>query len=456
MVAWFFGATWMYLVSGATWTRFAKLLDMPLFGFGLITAIPAAAVLLQIPASLWLDRGGGHKLFFIAGGLVHRLSWLAMALVPWITPHPAWWIMLLVFILTMSIGGQVSTIAWYPWMAEIVPTRIRGRFFSRRNQIGQLVGLVVITGISLILDWADRKGPDLLLRTLSSSIAIASFFGTADILCFKGIPAPPAPAKHDPVPFLSIVRRIVSDRNFIRFSAYMATVTFAMGLIAQFVWLYVFDILRATNTEANVIMMVIPMLVFMISTPMWGRLLDRFGRKPVMFIAGILFAPGSLAWIFMSRETWIWPYLAILISVSAWPGIELGNFNYLLSLNEGTTRRHAGIFIAVNSVIMAMASLLAGLSSGAVAETLQNWHGEALGVALSFHSILFLASGLLRLLALGWLIGIAERRTLGTRAVLRYMATDIYSNLQVAATYPIQLVAQVGRWTYKLGPFGKK
>lgn len=456
MVAWFFGAMWMYIVTGATWTRYAKALDMPLFGFGLITAIPAAAVLLQIPTSLWLDRVGGHKLFFLFGGLIHRLAWVAMALVPWILPHQSRWIMLLVFTMVMAIGGQISTIAWYPWMSEIVPTRIRGRFFSKRNQMGQSIGLLVIIGTSLILDWADREGPDLLLRTLSTAIAIAGFLGASDILCFRGIPAPPAPAKHDPVPFMELARRILADRNFLRFSAYMATVTFAMGLIAQFIWLFVFDVLRATNTKANVIMMVIPMLVFMISTPMWGRLLDRFGRKPVMFIAGILFVPGSMAWIFMTVDFWTWPYLVILVSVAAWPGIELGNFNYLLSLNEGETRRHSGIYIAVNSVIIAMASLMAGLCSGAVAEALQNWHGKVLGIALSFHSVLFFVSSLLRLLSLGWLIGIKERKTLGTRATLRYMATDIYSNLQMAAIYPIQLVAKVGRWTYKLGPFGKR
>ena len=455
MWAWFFGATWMYIVTGATWTQYAKLLDMPLFGYGLFTAIPAAAALLQIPVGLFLTRRGGYKSIFIIGGLVHRFSWLVMALVPWMVPHDVCWIMLLVFTTTLAIGGHISTPAWFSWMAEIVPSRIRGRFFSRRTQMGQFVGLVVTLLIGLLLDQAGRHGAALLLKTVSTAIAIAGFVGLIDILFFTTVPSPPVHPKATPVPFGVIVRQVLADRNFMRFSAYMATVTFAMNLIGQFVWLYLFDVLHASNTEANIIMMVIPMVVLLISIPLWGRMLDRFGRRPVVIIAGIMFVPGSLAWFMMTRDHWVLPYLVILLSVSAWPGIDLSNFNYLLSMNENS-RRYSALYVALNSVIMAMAILLSGVCSGIIAEALKNWHSTLWGIALSYHSVLFLVSFALRFLALGWLIGFKEHKSLGTRAMLLYMGNSFSSNLQGAVTIPIQIISNVGRWTYKLGPFGKK
>ena len=42
MVAWIFGAAWLYLTTGAVFTRFAKLLNMPAFGYGVLAALPFA------------------------------------------------------------------------------------------------------------------------------------------------------------------------------------------------------------------------------------------------------------------------------------------------------------------------------------------------------------------------------------------------------------------------------
>jgi len=56
------------------------------------------------------------------------------------------------------------------------------------------------------------------------------------------------------------------------------------------------------------------------------------------------------------------------------------------------------------------------------------------------------------LLAALWLFRLREPGAYTTRAALRYLGTNLYSNLQQAMFIPGRLLWQLGRWTYKLGP----
>ena len=73
MVAWTFGAAWLYLTTGAVFTRYAKLLHMPAFGYGLLAAVPFAGALMQLPVSYFITRYGHRKSIFITVGAFHRL-----------------------------------------------------------------------------------------------------------------------------------------------------------------------------------------------------------------------------------------------------------------------------------------------------------------------------------------------------------------------------------------------
>lgn len=455
-MAWVFGSLWLYTVSGAALTQYGKQLGLSKFWFGVLGALPFAGALIQLPASYCVARFGHRKPIFVTAAVIHRLLWLPIAAIPWIIPHAWWWPALLWLAAVSWAFGHVSSPAWVSWMADLVPDRMRGRYFSRRTQVGQLVGLATTMTIGYVLDLANQTGGDTLLKTLSVAVALAAVAGTIDILFFLPV-REAAPLQPDSnVSLWQLVRAPVADRNFRRFLAFTFTLTFAIGYVGQFAWLYLFDVVGLTNLRANILLVVIPSVVLMIFTPLWGRILDRFGRKPVLLIAGLLVVHGGAAWVFVTREHWVIGYLAAMIATAAWPGVELANFNIMLGMSAATGGKRGGsIYVAINSLVGAVAGILSGLFGGAIAEWLGDWQGALFGWPLTYHGVLFLISGAMRFLALGWLIGLEDRGAGSARAALRYMSTNLYSNLQQAIFMPGRLLLRFTRWTYAL-PAGKR
>lgn len=455
-LAWVFGATWMYIVMGAAMTQFATLLHLPKFGFGILASLPFAGALAQLPASYLIERYGHLKALFITTGLIHRALWIVVALIPWALPQPWWWPALLVVIAVSWLFGQMVGPAWVAWMADLVPARIRGRYFSRRTQIGQFVGLIVTVATGVALDAAKAAGNERLMLTISLALALAGVMGMVDLLCFLRVPCRAQPSS-ERVSWSSLVRGPLANPSFRWFLGFTATLTFGIGYLSQFIWLYLFEEVGLSNTRANTMLVLGPLVVLMVCYPMWGRLLDRLGRKPVLLIAGLVNGVfGSVAWIFVTKDQWVIGYGLAMIATAAWPGVEAANFNLLLNLTTESGRGQRSAFVAINSLVAALAGILSGLFGGLLAEALANWRGTLCGWPLTYHGVLFLISGALRVLALGWLVKLQDKKAWTTQAALRYISTNLYSNLQTTVFTPVRLLQRLSRWTFSVEPPGPR
>ncbi|MDW8344810.1 MAG: MFS transporter [Verrucomicrobiae bacterium] len=450
--AWVGGALWLYITTGALLTRYAQWVGLPPIGFGIMAAVPFVAALFQLPASWWLERHGHRKRFFIGLGLLHRALWLVIAVLPWVLPASWQWPGFLVVLGISWVAGQMIVPAWVAWMGDLVPARIRGRFFSRRTQLGQLVGLVTTWAIGAVLDWAATQGEPVMARTISIGLAVAGVAGMLDFLLFLPVESAERPMPARPVSLWELVRAPLADVHFRRFLGFHMTLTFGTAYLGPFFWLYAFEELQLTNVQANVWLVILPMVMWALATPLWGRVLDRFGRKPVLWLAGIAVVLGSAAWVPMTEGT-LWPwYGLVMLANLAWPGIELANFNVLLRTRDATgqTRVPTSGYVVVCSVAGALAGSLAGLVAGGLAEAWQPRQPVWLGVEWTYHRVLFVCSSALRLVALGWLVGFRDVQAGSTRMALRYLGTNIYSNLQQTVFLPIRLLSRVGRMTYKV------
>lgn len=452
VVAWLFGAAWMNLGSGAAFTRYAKLLNVTPFGFGLLAAIPFLGAAVQLPTSLLLERHGGRKPVFVWTCTAHRFLYVVMAALPWLVPGPWQWHGLVVLTFLSTVLANIASPAWMSWMADVIPARIRGRFNARRIQAGQAVGLVLSLLSGVALDWPDPTQKHLLQNIISILFAVAGGVGMVDILLFLRVPDPKPLHHHPSLTLRQLVTQPLRNPAFRIFLGYSAMMTLATGFVGQFVWLYIFDEVGMSNFRGNLLLVTVPTLVTMLVYPFWGRLVDRFGSKPVLLLAGIIVINGANTWIFVTRSSWIPGYIAVLTAVVAWPGMELAGFNLLLRLaDSGNRTRASSAVVAINSLAVAIAGTLSGLFGGLVAEWLgPHWRVTILGWPVTSHGVLFLVSAVLRAASLVFVLFLKERKRVATRDALHYMMTDAFSNLQQATLLPVRMLVSLAQQTWRL------
>ena len=450
-IAWIFGAMYIYITTiGSVRTKFAQLIGMPPFGFGVLSALPFLGALIQLPTSYFLARYGHRKRLLLITGIANRGLWVVIAAIPWFLPDAWWWPGLLVLVALSSFCGHIMIPACTTWFADVIPERIRARYLPRRGQIGQLVGLLATVVVGCVLHNAQLAGERTLLLTISAILAIGSVLGMIDFLWL--IPVPDTTHRPDRgTSWSKLLRGPLSNRDFRLYLGFIATQMLGLGFLGQFVKLYLLDIVEMTVLQVDVMMVVGPLALSLTVIRLWGRLMHRLGCKPVMIITGLLIIHGAASWIFVTPERW-WPgYIGVMVASAAWPGMELAKYNWLLGMSRSKQGEGDGsAYVAVNWLVIAVAGAISGLFGGAMATALGEWKGTFLGQPLTYHGVLFLISAGLRAAALFWLWGMHEPKAYATKAAIQYVAGTVYTNALRMRYGPMRLFIKLRRMASKL------
>ena len=149
--------------------------------FGLISGIPWAAALLQIPFSMLVNRTHKRKKYMLTLGLLSRALWMVFGLIPLIVPaNPSWlplWTM--IFLLGISACcGSVINVCWLPWFSDLAPIRMRGQWLSFRDMMAAGFNLAFGLLIAWMLDTLPVTHRYIII------FALGGFLGMLDMLCF--------------------------------------------------------------------------------------------------------------------------------------------------------------------------------------------------------------------------------------------------------------------------------
>lgn len=390
--------------------RYGQALHLTPFAFGVLAALPFLTAFAQIPASYLVERWGHRKPVAIFGILTHRALWLAIAAVPWVVPRAWWWLGLLAFVGLTNTFAHLGTPATTSWAADLVPWRLRGRYYALRGQLVRIINVPVCLVLGWALDRATRQGAHALLLALSIILALAALLGMVDsLLCLK-LPDRWHRPRTAGLPFWEILLRPLADRNFRFFLGYNGFITLATGFVTPFVWLYLTEVVKLGNATAIFMTMVGTSVVSLFSMRLWGTLVDRWGCRRVLLVAGLLIINGASVWAFVTPSTLWTGYLLVLISSLGWPGMELATSNLLYSMSESGRggERLGSAYAALNSAVVAVMGTLSGLLGGGIAELLKDWSYPVGEWRLTYHVVLFVISGLLRIVALAWVLGLRD------------------------------------------------
>jgi MFS family permease len=136
-------------------------------------------------------------------------------------------------------------------------------------------------------------------------------------------------------------------------------------------------------------------LVRMVAAPVWGRLIDRLGARPVLIACSFGISGIPFVWLFAS-ESFLWPLLAdCTLAGLLWGGHALATFNLPLAV---TPRDERPYYLAAFASVAGLSFSVATLAGGLLAELLPD-RVELWGYALFDLQLVFACSGALRLVA---------------------------------------------------------
>jgi hypothetical protein len=275
--------------GGAALTGWALHLGFGAALIGLLGALPFLAQLLQLPAARLVARLGPRRVALVSIA-VARQAFLPLAVLPFLPVGPAVARALLLAAVAVQNGlGIVCNNAWVTWMGELVPGRVRGRYFGRRTAICTAAGGVAALAAGTLLDRAP--GP----RALAALALVTSVAGAVSVVLMArqhgGRPRPRAAGPH--VSLAAVLRA----RAARRYLAFLAVSGAGAGLIVPFSGLYVLRD-RALGFTFLTGYGAISAAARVATARRWGRLVDRpRGARAAVAASTALLAASPLLWV---------------------------------------------------------------------------------------------------------------------------------------------------------------
>jgi MFS family permease len=357
-------AEWVMACSGgAIITGWALYLGCGPLGLALLGALPFLAQLMQLPGA-WLTTRLGSRTAALATVAVSRQAFLPLVALPFVPLPLEDQRAVLVAAAALHHGaGILCNNAWVTWMGDLVPRRIRGRYFGRRTAISTLAGALAALAAGTFLDGArasERTGHGLAALALAACVLGAVSTGLMAL-------------KHDPargprVMGFSAARILqpLRDAAARRFLAYGATWNAALGLSGPFFTLFLLEDLKLGFKWVALQTATIA-LARMLAAPHWGRLIDRVGTRPVLRAcsAGLVLSP--FLWVLAGPEH-RWPIaLDAVLSGVLLSGHGLAAFALPLAVAPS---RERPFYHAAFSMTGGAAYALASAAGGALMQSL--------------------------------------------------------------------------------------
>jgi MFS family permease len=193
--------------------------------------------------------------------------------------------------------GVVGNNAWQAWMADLVPGRIRGRYFGRRTAVCTAGGAAASFGAGLALG-GGADDPTAGAR-LSALAAVACAMGLVTTLLMRR-QHHPRPTRKSEVSLRAALAPLVDPRAR-AFLSYQLAWNAAIGLSAAFFAVHAIQNLKIGFARVAFYATGIA-LSRVVFAPFWGGAIDRIGAMRVLVIASLGLAFSPLLWLFATER----------------------------------------------------------------------------------------------------------------------------------------------------------
>lgn len=333
---------------------FAVALGASAFQIGLLSAasqfFPSLA---QLKVADLAERFGSRKKVIVRFVFIHAIMLLPMAMIPYLPEYMRVYALIGFCTLYVSFASFAGP-AWGSLMANLVPERKRGAFFSMR---GRLISLVTVASSFLagyLLQFFKKQA--LFGFTVIFLIAMISRYISWYFLC--RMYEPPLEVKREHYFSTGEFLRRLNAGNFGRFVIFHSCFSFAVFIASPFFPVFMLRDLGFSYITYTIVTTSVP-LASILAVSYWGRRADALGNRQIIWICSLVISVLPAMWL-ISRQV----YFLIIIQILAgmfWAGFNLcsSNFIYDSVIPEKRTRCIA-YFNTFNGFSICAGNLLGG------------------------------------------------------------------------------------------------
>jgi MFS family permease len=335
---------------------------------GLTSALAnMAATLSLLPGARVVERTGRpRRLVVWTAGVAGRLPLAGLALLPMAVASPVAMVWCLIALnAARSFAMNFPNPAWMAMSAELVPERLRGRFFASKNiasgvvafAAGPLGGFLVRLGSRHGAGWGLGAYPGYQLVFALSFLA-----GMVATVFFWKIPDPTFHRPDEEFRLRGLLRAITEVRMFPVFLVSGFVWNLGTQIAGPFFTVCMVQSLHATAYDVGMAAG-ISALCALAGQYVFGRVVDRRGSVAVQLLTGFIIPVLPLPWIWATRP---W-HASIMMGLGGffWAGYNLANFNLVLQLTPERSRARA---VAAYQSVVYLSAVIGPIIGGLVVD----------------------------------------------------------------------------------------
>ena len=329
---------------------------------GLLATLPQLfGAIMQWVGAINMDRLRSRRKAVCLGAFIQGLSFIPMAFLPFLFKSGNLLIFSLLLLMMIYHGANGSVVpSWNSLIGDLVHSKIRGRFFGRRNMLTGLSTFISLILGGLILDFFDKRrmsGIGFMIIFFAAFIARSN-----SVRWLKRYDDPAFHISEDQVfSFRQFLRRSPYS-NFAKFVFFVGMINFGVAFSGPYFALYMLRDLQFTYIEFTLVIAVSTVTQFL-TFRYWGDISDRFGNKKILNLCGWGIGLVPMLWLLSSNIF----YLMVIQVYGGliWSGFSLATANFLFDAVTPPKRARCVAYQGlVNGVFIFLGSLMGGYVAG--------------------------------------------------------------------------------------------
>jgi hypothetical protein len=344
----FFNTASFGTILGVPMILFFKELGASVTILGVVTSLAPLLMILQIPASRHVELTG-YRRFVLNGWMTRTIFGIGMvvvALLPSSIDNTTKMILTVFFLLGYNISRGISTCGFMPWICQLIPDSVRGRFLATDQMTGSLAGLIS----TLLVSWWIQHHPHAL--GFAVVFLFSTMTGFMSIRYLRKIPDVPVPAQsksHELVPW----KELLSHKPFIRIILMNIAFHIALAGCCLF-WVPLLKDQFGKDSSFILSLVALGSVFSMVVQYIASSIIDRTGSKPALIFSMIMTSCHFLTWSLVAAHLIPLNFGTILLlqglAAFGYPLYNLANIRLVMSIVPVMARSHyfAIFSVAVN------------------------------------------------------------------------------------------------------------